>query len=324
MKKNIIIIAALIGTMTFASCGRDVSSSSESKNSATTVVTEADTSKAVSTAAETELSSEKATQPATEVYAPESDYSPADLAGEWTQTDSFSNILTVSENGSFSLKYAGGGTRFGNIKVEAGENPDGSKTYWYSFYDSDEELWNGFVCPEKPFDKIYSEDGTTFVRNDGNKPLAPTVPEAKDIIDALDFADRLMASAAIKTDENAEYTAPDGTVYHKSIDNIYKTVDDVKEYVYRYMTEKFVDEIYKRLFKTDVPKCIDVNGELYIEYRPIGGIYSFYDEDPVIKDSGDGYVIEIRSNNYGADTTIAVDVVKDGGSWKIDAFHDSF
>jgi hypothetical protein len=322
MKKNVIMIAALIGTLTFASCGRDVSSSSEGKSSAAAVVTEAVTSKAVTTEAVTEPSSEKATQPATEAPAPESDYSPADLAGEWTQTDSFSNILTVSEDGSFSLKYAGGGTRLGNIKVEAAENPDGSKTYWYSFYDSDGELWNGFVCPEKPFDKIYSEDGTTFVRNDGNKPLAPTVPEAKDLRDALEFADRLMTSAAIKTDENAVYTAPGGTIYHKSIDNIYKTVDDVKEYIYRYMTEKFVDEIYNCLFETDVPKCIDVNGELYIEYRPIGGIYSFYDEDPVIKDTGDGYAIEMRSNNYGADITIAVNVVKDGGSWKIDAFRD--
>ncbi|MBQ6181679.1 MAG: hypothetical protein IJK31_08360 [Ruminococcus sp.] len=323
MKKIVSFIAIITMSMTAVSCGSTDSSSSESKSSAAAVVAEADTTEQTNEAeTEKETVTEKAAQPAAE--APDSDYSPADLAGEWVQTDSFGNILTVSDDGSFSLKYEGGGSRFGSIKVEAGENPDGSKTYWYSFYESDGELWNGFVCPEKTFDTIYSEDGTTFVRNDGEKPLAPTVPEAKDLRDALAFADRLISGGAIETDENAEYTAADGTVYHKSVDNIYKTTADVKEYIYRYMTEKFVGENYDGMFGTEVPKCIDINGELYIEYRPIGGVYSFYDEDPVIKDSGDVYTLEIRSNDYGADTTVEVDVVKDGGSWKIDAVRDSF
>ncbi|MBR4628358.1 MAG: hypothetical protein IKO47_11820 [Ruminococcus sp.] len=327
MKKSIVLIS-LISALCFTACGKDASSTQSAKSTttaaATSAVTENVTESAATTTAVTTTAAvttkAETTKAANENAVPSTDYTAADLTGEWAQVDSFNNILTVNADGSFSLKYAGGGTRFGTVKIESEEHPDGSFTYWYSFYENDGKLWTGFVCPKKPFNEIYSEDegGMKFVRNDSEKPLAPTVPEAKDIRDALAFADSLMSSGAVEVDMDSEYKTDDGTVYHKSVDNIYKTTADVHNYLSRYMTDQFISDNYNFLFGSENPKCIDVNGVLYIEYRPIGGIYGFYlDEDPVIVESGSGYSINIKNNDYGADETIIIDVVKDNGYWKI-------
>ena len=321
MKKSIITAIALISVLSLSACGHESDNSDDFKSpSATTATT---TTASVSDTTESTSTSAATTAAAAQTTAPAADYSPADLSGEWIQKDT-GNILTVSDDGSFSLKYVYGGTRFGKIKIDSEEHPDGSFTYWYSFYEND-ALWTGFVCPEKPFNEIYSEDdgGMTFVRNDSSTPLAPTVPEAKDLRDALAFADRLMSGSAIATDENTEYKTDDGTVYHKSADNIYKTTDDVRNYLYSYMTEQFISSSYDFIFGTGTPKCIDVDGELYIEYRPVGGMYSFCDEDPTVTQTDGGYSINIRNNDYGADNIVVLDVVKEDERWKINAVHSS-
>lgn len=334
MKKSIIAIS-LLSTLCFTACGKDVSSSRSDKSSTaasttsiTSVSTAAETvAAAVTTEAKTtQLNTEVTTEKTPAVITETPDYSPADLVGEWTEADSFNNILTVNADGTFSLKYEGGGTRSGTVKIDSEEHPDGSFTYWYSFYGSDNTPWTGFVCPEKPFDEIYSEDegGMKFVRNNSKKPLAPTIPEAKDIRDALRFADRLMSGSAVETDMNAEYKTDDGTIYHKSVDNVYKTTSAVRDYLYSYMTEQFINSHYNYLIGSDKPKCIDVDGELYIEYRPIGGIYCFADEDPVVIESENGYSINVKNNNYGAEETVVIDVVKVNGNWKINEVHGSF
>lgn len=340
MKKSIIAIS-LISALCFTSCGSDASSSGSGKSSnaaSTTSVTSVSAATETSSAAETtearttqlktetttEKTTENKTENTTELITETPDYSPSDLVGEWVETNSFNNILTVNDDATFSLKYEGGGTRSGIIKIDSEEHPDGSFTYWYSFYDNDNNLWTGFVCPEKPFDEIYSEDegGMKFVRNNSEKPLAPTIPEAKDLRDALRFADRLMSGSAVETDMNAEYKTDDGTIYHKSVDNVYKTTSAVRDYLYDNMTEQYISSHYAYLIDTENPKCIDVNGELYIEYRPIGGIYCFEDEDPVVTESENGYSINVKNNNYGAEETVVIDVVKEDGKWKINEVHD--
>ena len=249
----------------------------------------------------------------------DAEYSPDDLAGEWVQKET-GNILTVGNDGAFTLKYVNGGSRFGTVVAESSEYPDSKKTWYYSFYETDGTPWTGFVCPEKPFDTIYSEDegGMTFARNTSGKPLAPTVPEAKDMRDALTFMDRLMCSGGVKTDMDAVYTAADGTIYHKSVDPIYQTTEDVRNYLSRYMSEQFLSG-YGNLFGGEHAKCIDHDGVLYVEYRPVGGIYGFTDEDPVIVESGDGYAIQLKNNNYGAEETRVIEVVKENGNWKINS-----
>lgn len=97
-------------------------------------------------------------------------YTPDELVGTWEEPGTFggkNNTLTVREDGSFTLAYAAGGARFGTVGILAEEHPDGSRSDWYAFYESDGTLWECFAAPqEKPFDDIYSgQDGAMhFVR----------------------------------------------------------------------------------------------------------------------------------------------------------------
>ena len=329
--KSKLALIFMLAVFTLTGCGRDGSDKqNDGRKSDTTVTTAATASEStsVTVAAGIETTEAAVTQTAAADDVLASDYSVSDLVGEWVQED-IGNILTVSDDGSCSVKYRYGGTRYGTMKIDEKEQPDGSKKYVYSFYQPDDTLWAEFACPEKPFDTIRSdnEGGITFHRNTMDKPFAPLVPEAMDIRDALAFADRLMSGSGVETDTNAEYTADDGTVYYKSANGFYRTTGDVYDYLRIRMTEEFLNSRYASLFGTEHPKCIDVNGELYIEYRPVGGRYSFSDDNPVITESEtntDGYSLKIKNNNYGAEETVTVEVVKEDGKWKITDVSDNF
>ncbi|MBP5431125.1 hypothetical protein [Ruminococcus sp.] len=325
--KSKLTLFFMLAVFTLTGCGKTGSDKQNdgSKND-TTVTTASETISATVTAG-IENTEVAVTQTATDDVSA-SDYSVSDLVGEWVQED-IGNMLTVNDDGSCSVKYRYGGTRYGTIKIDTKEQLDGSKKYMYSFYQPDDTLWAEFACPEKPFDMICSdnEGGMTFHRNITGKPFAPFVPEAMDIRDALAFADCLMSGSGVETDTNAEYITYDGTVYHKSTNSLYRTTADVYDYLRIRMTEEFLNSRYDSLFGTEHPKCIDVNGELYIEYRPVGGRYSFSDDNPVITESetnADGYSIKIKNNNYGAEETVTVEVVKEDGKWKITDVSDNF
>lgn len=329
--KSKLALILMLAVFSLTGCGRDGSDKqNDGRKSDTTVTTAATASEStsVTVTAGTENTEAAVIQNAAADNVSASDYSVSDLVGEWVQED-IGNILTVNDDGSCSVKYRYGGTRYGTMKIDEKEQLDGSKKYMYSFYQPDDKLWAEFACSEKPFDMICSdnEGGMTFHRNITGKPFAPLVPEAMDIRDALAFADLLMSGSGVETETNSEYTTYDGTVYHKSTNGLYRTTADVYDYLRIRMTEEFLNSRYDSLFGTEHPKCIDVNGELYIEYRPVGGRYSFSDDNPVITESetnADGYSIKIKNNNYGAEETVTVEVVKEDGKWKITDVSDNF
>lgn len=329
--KSKLALILMLAVFSLTGCGRDGSDKqNDGRKSDTTVTTAATASEStsVTVTAGTENTEAAVIQNAAADNVSASDYSVSDLVGEWVQED-IGNILTVNDDGSCSVKYRYGGTRCGTMKIDEKEQLDGSKKYMYSFYQPDDKLWAEFACSEKPFDMICSdnEGGMTFHRNITGKPFAPLVPEAMDIRDALAFADLLMSGSGVETETNSEYTTYDGTVYHKSTNGFYRTTADVYDYLRIRMTEEFLNSRYDSLFGTEHPKCIDVSGELYIEYRPVGSRYSFSDDNPVITESetnADGYSIKIKNNNYGAEGTVTVEVVKEDGKWKITDVSDNF
>ena len=68
-----------------------------------------------------------------------------DIVGVWNEADVLdSRTLTVNEDGTFKLEYRGGGTLFGTVKIEYEDHPDGSQTAWFSFYEEDGKMWEGF------------------------------------------------------------------------------------------------------------------------------------------------------------------------------------
>ena len=90
-----------------------------------------------------------------------------DIAGTWNEADTLdSRTLTIKADGSYSLAFKGSGTQNGTVKLEASENPDGSKVFWYNFYDAEGKIWTGFRKSDSPQNDLYSgQDGAMhFVR----------------------------------------------------------------------------------------------------------------------------------------------------------------
>ena len=49
---------------------------------------------------------------------------------------------------------------FGDIRAEYSENPDGSQSLWYNFYDNGGDFWEGFQIPdESPINDLYAGNG---------------------------------------------------------------------------------------------------------------------------------------------------------------------
>jgi hypothetical protein len=88
------------------------------------------------------------------VRMPEADIS--EITGVWNEADVLdSRTLTVNDDGSFRLDYKGGGAMYGKVKIEYSENPDGSQTVWFNFYDNGGDFWEGF---QKPYNGTVEND----------------------------------------------------------------------------------------------------------------------------------------------------------------------
>ena len=85
----------------------------------------------------------------------------SELAGTWYEADVLdARTLTISEDGSFSLEYRGGGTLYGNITIEEEETPDGEINYIYSFYDEGGDIWESLAIPDEGIgDDLYFGQG---------------------------------------------------------------------------------------------------------------------------------------------------------------------
>ncbi|WP_019679319.1 hypothetical protein [Ruminococcus flavefaciens] len=349
MKKTAYCLALLAMMAATVSCGKTSADTSEPENPLNSVTTAASGNTDTAQTTKVTVNEKKAAR----TTANNDKHGQLELTSDINEIKGFwveENVLdprtiNIMEDGSFELKYKGGGSMTGTVRKITEVYPDGNVVY-YQFCDADGEFWEYFFkdITDTTQDRITAgqgEDMLCFIRSKDNtspagndtpannvsREPAPSIPEAKDIRDALAFADALACGGGIKTDMDSEYRTDDGTIYHKSTDNIYTSTADVREYLTRYMTDTFISSSYEHLLGTDHPKCIDVNGRLYIEYRPMGGRYSFTYEDPEITVSSaypEGYSINIKNDDYGAEVIVTVDVIKDNGSWKITGVNDSF
>ena len=181
MKTKMMFVTAVLMSLCLTACGEEpvqinVNMQADTETAATTGITTAETTAAVTetaaaadtTAAQTVSEQTTAVQTTAALKA-ECPYSADDLVGEWSMPGTFgtrNNSLTVRKDGSVIMRYAGGGTRFGKIRIDAEEHPDGSKSWWYAFCDDDNAPWISFACGEQPVNRISSgQDGETqFVR----------------------------------------------------------------------------------------------------------------------------------------------------------------
>ena len=190
MKKQMITMTAALMSLCLTACGSDpvninVSLSGDTTTSVTTEMTAAETTAAVTetsaAAAQTEVSAAAQTDPAqttaaqtaaaqtTDAAKTACPYSADDLVGEWAMPGTFgtrTNSLTVRKDGTAIMRYAGGGTRSGKVRIDTEDHPDGSESYWYSLCDTDNAAWISFACDKQPVSQISSgqDGGMQFIR----------------------------------------------------------------------------------------------------------------------------------------------------------------
>ena len=98
------------------------------------------------------------------------------LIGEWVDADADMDpaYLTIYNDGTgFYYDYEDMsvlGSMSGSIEITTEDHPDGTVTYWYTFYDADGGFWEGFAADEddlNPTDIYSGQDGAMhFVRSD--------------------------------------------------------------------------------------------------------------------------------------------------------------
>ena len=165
MKKQMITMTAALMSLCLTACGSDpvninVNLSDVTTTSVTTEMTSSETTAAVTetsaAAAQTEVSAAAQTDPVqttvaqtaaaqtTDAAKTACPYSADDLVGEWAMPGTFgtrTNSLTVRKDGTAIMRYAGGGTRSGKVRIDTEDHPDGSESYWYSICDTDNTAW---------------------------------------------------------------------------------------------------------------------------------------------------------------------------------------
>ncbi|MCQ2417575.1 MAG: hypothetical protein MJ071_07165 [Oscillospiraceae bacterium] len=99
----------------------------------------------------------------TEKNPPATSVSVAALAGTWNLADSDINgVLTITATddiyyGNWSYAADGAPEQNGCVKLEYLLNPDDSKDYYYTFYETDGAFWEGFgVSGEAPLNDLYA------------------------------------------------------------------------------------------------------------------------------------------------------------------------
>ena len=93
---------------------------------------------------------------------PASSISVASLSGTWTNADDTAQTLDIAAggdfySGSFTLSDGTGVINSGYVRFEYALEPDGSPSFWYTFYDNSGALWEAFgASGEVPLNDIYA------------------------------------------------------------------------------------------------------------------------------------------------------------------------
>lgn len=130
-----------------------------------------------------------------------------DIVGVWFEDGEQAldpRILTIQADGTYILDYKGGGSADGTIVVETEEHPDGTETVWYSFYESDGNLWTGFQrTAEQPQNDLYSgHDGEQHFQ----RATSVNAPETTESTDAVTTVANSSTTVAAKTTAAAAQT----------------------------------------------------------------------------------------------------------------------
>ncbi len=163
-----------------------------------------------------------------------------------------------------------------------------------------------------------SAEDETSAPADTSSTGGPTAQEAEEIKNALATADRLYSGSS---NMDSAYNDVNGQTFYKFDNSQFSSVSEVSRFMTEHFTQEAIDRDWAGLDGGEYSCFMDVNGELYTSIGARGGRFSLQNgEITCEKTSVDGYTLAIPNNDYGADGYVWVDVVKEGGQWKIRSF----
>lgn len=144
---------------------------------------------------------------------------------------------------------------------------------------------------------------------------------ARQLLGALNYIDQIGGGNIPRDDENA--IDVDGRQFAK-VSAQFTDTADLDEYMRSYLTDSFIESRYSGILGGDEPYYIDIDGELYgyVTAKGCGFQWIMEDGEPVVelKDpADDNYTITTKFDDYGAETEMEVNIVKDNGCWKINS-----
>ena len=143
---------------------------------------------------------------------------------------------------------------------------------------------------------------------------APTLAECKVIVDNLQMMDYLMcmSPAVVTYDENEAFCPDEYTTYYKVTNGEFSSIDEIRNFLAKAATPDFIAESCSYIIDGENTNYIEIDGDLYVLYRPIGGVYSFVTDDmQVAEKTAHGYLVTVTDSSYGGNQLIGIEVVED-------------
>ncbi|MCR5601149.1 MAG: hypothetical protein K6G33_10475 [Ruminococcus sp.] len=142
--------------------------------------------------------------------------------------------------------------------------------------------------------------------------------DAVSILNNLNTIDMIGGGSGIQVDSSTTQTVG-SMVYAKVTDYRFSCLDDVKNYINDNICGTLIQR-YIGIYDGEGADFKEFNGELYYIQTALGSGFSF-DSDPVITDVTDtSFTITVTFADYGADSTMVIKAVNDGGKWKASSF----
>ena len=147
------------------------------------------------------------------------------------------------------------------------------------------------------------------------------VSAARQLLGALNYIDRIGGGNIPRDDENA--IDVDGRQFAK-VSAQFTDTADLDEYMRSYLTDSLINSRYSGILGGDEPYYIDIDGELYgyVTAKGCGFQWIMEDGEPVVElknSADDNYTITTKFDDYGAETEMEVNIVKDNDCWKINS-----
>jgi len=166
-------------------------------------------------------------------------------------------------------------------------------------------------------EKESDKEETPQLQIDNNSSTSYTDEQSKCIgklLDSLDSVDRIGGAALSKNDE--DIVTENGNNYICVDSSDFSSVADIENYMKLYLTDNMISSRYSNtlsLYK-------DIDGKLYCLDAGKGCGFPFNKEKAEITESTESsFTISAPYDNFGSESILTINVVKENGTWKIDS-----